>query len=136
MANYKIEDLEGIGPVIGQKMRDAGIADTDTLLENTLKPAQRRKLAEQTGVSDKLILRFANMVDLYRINGVGSEYSELLEAAGVDTVPELAQRNAANLTQALADTNAEKKLTRRVPSESEVARWIEQAKTLPRKLQY
>lgn len=136
MANHKIEDLEGIGPVIGQKMRDVGIADTDTLLENTLKPAQRRKLAEQTGVSDKLILRFANMVDLYRVNGIGSEYSELLEAAGVDTVPELAQRNAANLTQALADTNAEKKLTRRVPSESEVTRWIEQAKTLPRKIQY
>lgn len=136
MANYKIEDLEGIGPVIGQKMRDAGIPDTDTLLTNTCTPAQRRTLAEQTGVSDKLILRFANMVDLYRISGVGSEYSELLEAAGVDTVPELAQRNPANLTQALADTNAEKKLTRRVPSESEVTRWIEQAKTLPRKLQY
>lgn len=136
MANYKIEDVEGIGPVIGQKMRDAGIKDTDALLENTLTPTQRRKLAEQTGVSDKLILRFANMVDLYRVNGIGSEYSELLEAAGVDTVPELAQRNPANLTQALADTNAEKKLTRRVPSESEITRWIEQAKTLPRKLQY
>lgn len=136
MANYKIEDLEGIGPVIGQKMRDVGINDTDSLLENTCTPTQRRKLAEQTELSPKLILRFANMVDLYRINGIGSEYSELLEAAGVDTVPELAQRNPANLTQALADTNAEKKLTRRVPSESEVTRWIEQAKGLPRKLEY
>lgn len=136
MANYKIEDVEGIGPVIGQKMRDAGIKDTDSLLENTLTPAQRKALAEKTEVSPKLILRFANMVDLYRINGVGSEYSELLEAAGVDTVPELAQRNAANLAQAMADANEEKKLTRRVPGETEVAKWIEQAKTLPRKLQY
>lgn len=76
------------------------------------------------------------MVDLYRISGVGSEYSELLEAAGVDTVPALARRNAANLTTALAEANAAKKLTRRVPTESEVVKWIEQAKSLPRMLEY
>ena len=136
MANYPIEDVEGIGPVIGEKMRAVGIKDTDTLLKNVCKPAQRRELAEKTGVSPTLILRFANMVDLYRINGVGSEYSELLEAAGVDTVPELAQRNAANLTKAMAEANEQKNLTRRVPSETEVTKWIAQAKELPRMLEY
>lgn len=136
MANYPIENVEGIGPVVGEKLREQGIKDTDTLLQNVLTPKQRKDLAESTDISPKLILRFANMVDLYRINGVGSEYSELLEAAGVDTVPELAQRNAANLTRAMAEVNEEKNLTRRVPSETEVAKWIEQAKELPRMLQY
>ena len=121
---------------MGEKLRAAGIKDTDSLLQNTLKPAQRKALAEKTEISPKLILRFANMVDLYRINGVGSEYSELLEAAGVDTVPELAQRNAANLAKAMAETNEEKKLTRRVPAEAEVSKWVEEAKTLPRMLEY
>lgn len=76
------------------------------------------------------------MADLYRIDGIGSEYSELLEAAGVDTVPELARRNPANLAQTLAEVNEAKKLVRRVPGETEVAKWIEQAKNLPRVLQY
>lgn len=136
MANYPIEDVEGIGPVMGEKMREAGIKDTDTLLQNVRTPAQRKQLAEKTEISAKLILRFANMVDLYRINGVGSEYSELLEAAGVDTVPELAQRNAANLAKAMAEVNEEKNLTRRVPSETEVAKWVAHAKELPRMLEY
>lgn len=136
MANYKIEDLEGVGVVYGQKFRDAGIKDTDTLLESSLKPKQRKDLAEKTGISEKLILKFANMVDLYRINGIGSEYSELLEAAGVDTVPELARRNPTNLTALLAETNEVKKLTRRIPSEKEVTKWVEEAKTLPRCLEY
>ena len=136
MANYKIEDLEGIGEVLGQKFRDAGIKDTDTLLQNCLKPRQRRDLAEKTGISEKRILKFANMVDLYRIGGVGSEYAELLEAAGVDTVPELARRNPANLTQAMVQVNETKKLTRRTPTEKDVMRWVEEAKTLPRALEY
>lgn len=136
MANYPIENVEGIGPVMGEKLREQGIKDTDTLLQNVLTPKQRKDLAESTDISPKLILRFANMVDLYRINGVGSEYSELLEAVGVDTVPELAQRNAANLTRAMAEVNEEKNLTRRVPPETEVAKWVEQAKELSRMLQY
>lgn len=136
MANYPIENVEGIGPVMGEKFREVGITDTDTLLQNVLTPKQRKELAEKTDISPKLILRFANMVDLYRINGVGSEYSELLEAAGVDTVPELAQRNAANLTKAMEEVNEEKNLTRRVPSETEVAKWIAHAKELPRMLEY
>lgn len=136
MANYKIEDVEGIGEVYGKQLREAGIKDTDALLAATGTPKERTKLAEKTGLSAKRILTWANMVDLYRVDGIGSEYSELLEAAGVDTVPELAQRNPANLAQALADINASKKLTRRVPGESEVAKWIEQAKKLPRVLHY
>jgi predicted flap endonuclease-1-like 5' DNA nuclease len=136
MANYKIEDVEGIDPVLGEKFRSAGVKDTDTLLNNALTPAQRKALAEKTGLSEARVLKFANMVDLYRINGVGSEYAELLEVAGVDTVPELATRNAANLTQAMAAVNQEKKLTRQVPTESEVMKWIEQAKGLPRMLQH
>ncbi|NLZ33052.1 MAG: DUF4332 domain-containing protein [Firmicutes bacterium] len=136
MANYKIENVEGIGEVIGKKLREAGIKDTDSLLAASATPKQRKDLAEKTGLSEKQILKFANMVDLYRIDGVGSEYAELLEAAGVDTVPELARRNPANLAQALAEVNEEKKLVRRVPSETEVAKWIEQAKKLPRVLEY
>ena len=136
MANYKIEDVEGIGEVLGKKFREVGIKDTDSLLANCLKPKQRKELAEKTGISEKRILKFANMVDLYRVSGIGSEYAELLEVAGVDTVPELARRNAANLTKALAEANEAKKLTRRVPSEKEVTKWIEEAKTLPRNLEY
>lgn len=136
MANKKIEDVEGIGPVIGEKLRGAGIKDTDGLLENTRTPKQRKDLAEKAGLTDKQVLKFANMVDLYRINGVGSEYAELLEAAGVDTVPELARRNAANLTTAMTEVNEQKKLTRRVPTETEVTKWIAQAKDLPRMLEY
>jgi predicted flap endonuclease-1-like 5' DNA nuclease len=136
MANHKIEDIEGIGAVMGEKFRAAGVKDTDSLLQNALTPKQRKQLAEKTGLSEARILKFANMADLYRISGVGSEYSELLEAAGVDTVPELAKRNAANLAQAMATVNQEKKLTRQVPTEAEVTKWIEQAKGLPRMIEH
>lgn len=136
MANKKIEDVEGIGPVTGEKLRAAGIKDTDGLLANTCTPKQRKDLAEKAGLSEKQVLTFANMVDLYRVSGIGAEYAQLLEAAGVDTVPALARRNAANLTTALAELNEQKKLTRRVPSEAEVTKWIDQAKELPRVLEY
>jgi len=136
MANYKIEEIEGIGPVLGKQLRDAGINNTDKLLENSKTPKQRKQLAEASGIAEKLILRFANMADLFRISGVGQEYSELLEKSGVDTVAELAQRKADNLTKKMETVNAEKNLTRRTPSLKEVEKWIEQAKTLPRALEY
>lgn len=136
MANYKIEDLEGVGKVRGEKLRAAGIKDTDSLLAASLTPKQRADLAAKASVSAKRVMKWTNMADLYRINGVGSEFAELLEAAGVDTVPELAQRNAANLAAAMAAANERKKLTRRVPTEADVAKWIDQAKKLPRTLQY
>ncbi|MDX9758329.1 MAG: DUF4332 domain-containing protein [Bacteroidota bacterium] len=136
MAKRNIEDIEGIGPVFGEKFRAAGVADTDSLLSGARTAQLRKALAAQTGLPEAKILKFANMADLYRISGIGSEFSELLEAAGVDTVPELAQRNAANLAQKMAEVNEAKKLTRRVPTEKEISAWIEQAKSLPRMLEY
>ena len=136
MANYRVEDLEGVGKVRGEKLRSAGIKDTDSLLAGCTTSKQRADLAAKANVSAKRLLKWANMADLYRINGIGSEFSGLLEVAGVDTIPELAQRNAANLTASMAAANEKQKLTRRVPSETEVAKWIAQAKQLPRVLQY
>ena len=136
MANRKIDDVEGIGPVISEKLRTAGVKDTDSLLEAARTPAMRKALAEKAGLTDKQVLKFANMVDLYRVKGIGSEYAELLEAAGVDTVPELAQRRADNLTAAMLKVNEQKKLVRRPPTESEVAQWVEAAKGLPRAVEY
>ena len=136
MANYPIEDVEGIGPTYGAKLRDAGIADTDALLAACGTKDDRTALEAKTGIGHEHILKWANMVDLYRIKGVGSEFSELLEAAGVDTVPELAQRRADNLTAKMAEVNESKKLTRRVPTEKEVQGWIDHAKTLDRAIHY
>ena len=134
--NYKIETIEGIGKVMGDKLRASGIADTSALLAKTSKPKDREALAAKTGISGKLILKFANRADLMRVNGVGEEYADLLEAAGVDTVPELAQRNAQNLFDALTKTNTEKKLVRQTPTLSAVKSWIAAAKDMPRVLQY
>lgn len=136
MANYPIEDIEGIGDVLGSKLREAGVKDTDTLLAKCKTPKDRESLALASGIEVKRILKFANMADLYRVKGIGSEYSELLEAAGVDTVKELATRSPANLASKLAEVNAQKNLTRRVPDESMCASWVEHAKTLPRMLEY
>lgn len=136
MANYKVEEIEGIGPVLGEKLRAAGINTVDKLLENAATKKQRQSLAEETGISEKQILKFTNMADLFRLNGVGQEYAELLEVAGVDTVPELAQRNAANLTAKMEEVNEAKNLTRKTPSATEVEKWIAQAKELPRVIEY
>lgn len=136
MANYKVEQVEGIGPATGEKLRAAGIDDTDALLAACRTPAGRKALAEQTGLTAAKLLGFAGMVDLFRIDGVGGEYAELLAAAGVDTVAELAQRNAANLVVALAAANEKSNLTRRVPTEASVEKWIAQARTLPRVIEH
>ena len=136
MASYKIEDIEGIGPVKGKKLREAGVNSTASLLASTVTPKQRKVLAEKSGLDEAQILKFANMADLDRVKGIGSEYAELLEAAGVDTVPELSKRKAANLAQAMAAVNGAKKLVRQLPSEKQVAKWIENAKALPRVLKY
>ena len=136
MATYKVEEIEGIGPALGEKLRAAGINTVDKLLENAATKKQRQSLAEETGISEKQILKFTNMADLFRLNGVGQEYAELLEVAGVDTVPELAQRNAANLTAKMEEANEAKNLTRKTPSATEVEKWIAQAKELPRVIEY
>lgn len=131
MANMKIEEIEGIGPAFSEKLRGAGINDTDKLLELCCTKKGRAEAAEKTGISESQILKWANMADLFRINGVGPEYAELLEAAGVDTVKELRHRNAENLAAKCAEVNEQKKLTRSVPSEKVVTGWVEQAKELP-----
>lgn len=136
MANYKIEDVEGIGPVHGEKLRAAGVTNTDQLLTAGKTKKGRADLAQETGISDAMILKWVNMVDLYRIKGIGSEFSELLEASGVDTVKELKHRIPANLTRKIVEVNEQKKLTRRVPTESVVTDWIEQAKKLPAAVEY
>lgn len=134
--SYKLIEIEGIGPKYAETLEATGLKSTDDLLAACATPKGRKELAEQTGISDKLILRWANMADLMRIKGIGEEYSDLLEAAGVDTVPELAQRNPANLAKAMAEANEQKKLTRQVPSESMVEGWVAQAKEMDRKLSY
>jgi predicted flap endonuclease-1-like 5' DNA nuclease len=132
----KLSDIEGVGPVYQQKLNAAGVATTAALLEKGATPKGRKEIAEKSGISDGLILQWVNHVDLFRIKGVGSEYADLLEAAGVDTVPELAKRNAQNLVEKMFATNTEKKLVRRLPVLSQVEQWIEQAKVLPRVISY
>ncbi|MDD2696475.1 MAG: DUF4332 domain-containing protein [Anaerolineales bacterium] len=132
----KLIDVEGIGPHYAQKLKKAGLATTDALLKKGATPKGRKDVAEKSGISESLLLQWVNHVDLYRIKGVGSEYSDLLEAAGVDTIPELAQRVADNLVKKLAEVNKAKKLVRRLPVKSQVEDWIRQAKKLPRVITY
>jgi predicted flap endonuclease-1-like 5' DNA nuclease len=127
---YKIEEIEGIGPAYAEKLAAANIKTTGDLLKLCCDAKGRKTTAETTGVSEGQLLKWANMADLMRVSGVGSEYSELLEAAGVDTVKELRNRNAENLAAKMAEVNASKKLTRTVPSEKVVSGWIDQAKSL------
>ncbi|MCB9968546.1 MAG: DUF4332 domain-containing protein [Geminicoccaceae bacterium] len=133
---YSIEHIEGIGGAYGAKLRDAGIASTSALLKAAADPRGRQLLAQKTGIDASRILLWANMADLMRIKGIGKQFAELLEAAGVDTVKELKTRNAANLATRMEEVNARKKLTRAVPAESMVARWIAEAGTLPPLLTY
>jgi predicted flap endonuclease-1-like 5' DNA nuclease len=131
-----IEDVEGIGPVNAGKLREAGVKTTDELLQRGGSRGGRAELETTTGISGSQILEWTNHVDLYRISGVGSEYADLLEAAGVDTVAELAQRNAKNLSETFGELDAARNTVRNIPSEDIVARWIEEAKSLPRMVEY
>ena len=133
---YKIIDIEGVGEVYAEKLMAVGINTPEELLEKCAKPAGRKTLADQTDISPKLILKWTNHADLFRINGVGPQFAELLEAAGVDTVKELKHRVPENLQKKLAEVNEVKNLTNRVPAVSEVERMIEQAKELPAVMEY
>jgi predicted flap endonuclease-1-like 5' DNA nuclease len=127
----KIEDVEGIGPVFAAKLNDAGVRTTEDLLEKGASSAGRDALSAATGLSTKQLLEWVNHVDLMRLDGVGSEYADLLEAAGVDSCAELARRNPANLAATFAELDAARpNWIRRVPGEATVAGWIEQAKAL------
>lgn len=132
----QIVDVEGIGPTFGAKLTSVGVNTTDALLERGAKPKGRRDLAQATGITEKLILDWVNRVDLARIKGIGSEYADLLEAAGVDSPAELAQRAPARLMVTLRSTNQSKHLVRRVPTKSDVAHWIEQARMLPKVVEH
>lgn len=132
----KLSAIEGIGPVYAQKLKDAKIASLESLLKQGASPAGRKAIVESTGISKDLILEWVNRADLFRIKGIGEEYSDLLEASGVDTVVELARRNAANLYEKMVDVNAEKSLVRQLPAEAQVSDWIEQAKKLDRVITY
>ena len=131
-----IIDIEGIGPIYADKLNSIGIKTTNDLLEAGATRKKREEIAEKTGISSKLILEWVNLSDLFRIKGIAEEYSDLLEEAGVDTVIELSRRNPENLYTKVLDINDEKKLVRRPPSLEEVKEWIQQAKTLPRKIEY
>ncbi|QLG88265.1 DUF4332 domain-containing protein [Chitinibacter bivalviorum] len=131
-----IVDIEGVGEAYAAKLKDAGVNTVEALLEKGNTPKGRDALAEATGISGKLILKWVNHADLFRIKGVAGQFAELLEAAGVDTVAELARRNAANLADALAKTNEEKKLAGTTPSLAQVEKWIAEAKDLPRGVEY
>lgn len=132
----KLTQVEGIGEAYAQKLVEAGISTTEALLDKGASSQGRKEIAESTGISATLIGRWVNHVDLFRVKGVGGEYAELLEAAGVDTVPELAQRNPDNLYQKLVGVNTERKLVRQLPRQDQVRDWVEQAKALPRKITY
>ena len=132
----KLVDIEGVGEVYAQKLKSAGVGSTDALLKQGASPKGRKEIAEKSGISEKLVLEWVNHVDLFRIKGVGSEYADLLEEAGVDTVKELAQRKAENLFQKLGEVNQAKKLVRRLPTLAEVERWVDQAKKMPGVITY
>lgn len=134
--SYKVIDIEGVGEVYASKLNQAGIETAEELLELCATPAGRKALAEKTDISGALILKWANHTDLYRVPGIGPQFAELLEASGVDNVKELRHRNPASLAAKLEEVNEVKKLTRRVPSEKEVAKMIEAAKELEPKMTY
>ncbi|MGB3464058.1 MAG: DUF4332 domain-containing protein [Cyclobacteriaceae bacterium] len=126
----KVSDIEGIGPANEKKLNDAGIKTVSGLLKMCCDKKGRKSVAEASGIDESQLLKWANFADLYRIKGVGSEYSELLEAAGVDTVKELRNRNAENLHAKMAEVNSAKKLVRQLPALSRVQDFVEQAKGL------
>jgi predicted flap endonuclease-1-like 5' DNA nuclease len=132
----KIVDVEGIGPAFAEKLAAAGCQTTDDLLEAGATRAGRASLAAQTGINEGMLLEWVNHVDLMRIRGVGSEFSDMLEAAGVDSPAELARRNAANLAQTFQELDMARNTTRRIPSEKEVAGWIEEAQRMEKRVEH
>lgn len=132
----KLSEIEGIGAVYSEKLEAAGIKNQAKLLEAGGTPKGRKDLAAKSDISGKLILKWVNRADLARVKGVGEEYADLLEFAGVDTVPELAQRRADNLLKKMLEVNEQRKLVRSPPTQVMVEKWIAQAKLLPRAIHY
>jgi len=132
----QVKNIEGIGDEYAGKLQAVGVTSVESLLDQGATPQGRAVLAQQTGISSKLILRWVNHADLFRIKGVAGQYAELLEASGVDTVAELSQRNPENLHRALVSTNEDKKLAGVTPSLSQVSAWVAEATTIPRVVVY
>lgn len=132
----KLLDIEGIGEKYAQKLKDAGVPTVEALLEQGSTAKGRKDVAEKADIGDALILEWVNHADLFRIKGVQEEYADLLEEAGVDTVPELAQRNPGNLYKKLVEVNNAKELVRQLPTQKQVEDWVKQAKELPRAVHY
>ena len=128
----KILDIEGVGEAFAAKLKAAGVGTVEALLEKAGSVKGRKDLAAATGLNEAKLLEWVNRADLFRIKGVASEYSDLLEAAGVDSPAELAHRAPAHLVAKMTELNAAKKLVRKLPTESQVANWVEQAKALPK----
>jgi hypothetical protein len=133
---YPLTDIEGIDDDVVALLKKAGIRSSARLLEKASTLRARKELAAATGIGERELLRWANMADRMRIKGVHREYAELLCAAGVDTIRELAYRNPGKLAQAMAKANEKRKLVRLLPSEKAVTRWIDHAKKLPIKISY
>lgn len=136
MANKKLSDMEGIGPSYAKKLQTAGVRSVAGILKHCSTKSGRKKLAINTNISESTLLKWANMADLYRIKGIGSEYSELLEKAGVDTVKELKMRVPQNLHDKIVEINAKQKLVRQLPSVAKVEGFIKHAKSLDPMISY
>ena len=131
-----VADIEGIGPKYAEKLKTVGVTTTDKLLEKGASKKGRAEIADLSGIDEKLILKWVNHADLFRVKGVAGQYAELLEAAGIDTVAELAQRKPENLLAIITKTNETKKLVRSLPDEKSITGWIAEAKSLPRRVEY
>ncbi len=132
----KLNKIEVIGTTYVEKLKNSGITTTEVLLEKGATPKGRKEIAQLTGISEDRILRWVNLSDLFRIKGIGEEYSDLLEAAGVDTVPEMAKRNPESLYDMLVNVNEKKHFVRQIPSRTTIATWVENAKNLPKVIKY
>lgn len=131
-----IKEIEGIGPTYAEKLANIGIHTVHALLDKGCTRTGRKELTQKTGISETLILEWINMADFFRIEGIGEEYSDLLEEAGVDTVVELSKRVPESLHAKLKEVNDQKKLVRQLPTLDMVKKWIVQAKGLPRVVEY
>ena len=132
----KLSDIEGIGEAYSAKLETAGVSSLENLLKMCCEKKGRHEVAEKSGISEKMILSWVNRADLSRVKGISTQYADLLKFSGVDTIPELAQRNAENLHSKMVEVNEEKNLVRKVASASQVQDWVEQAKELPRVITY
>lgn len=132
----KLSEIEGIGATYAEKLKECGVTTQEKLLEQGGSVSGRKAMTDDSGISSKLILKWVNRADLARVKGIGGEYADLLESSGVDTVPELAQRNADNLHAKMLEVNTEKKLVRSMPTAEQVADWVAQSKELPRAIHY